>query len=191
MKKVDVWIFIALLVLIVIWVFYIPYTISPNVIKEFFNSYEKPHKFIVIDVFCLLCSVFCFVIFIGKQYLDSKWQQYRLYRICATLIANTSFLFACFLGFGLSIAFYCRYYWAINCADNPEHSTCSHFPVEIDIAYLLLTLPILCMLVLILTFAFYNKILSRSNCLWLSWLPFVILISILLNFRSNGVGCYD
>lgn len=187
----DIFVFIALLGLVVVWVFHIPYTISPNVIKVFFDSYEKPYKFILLDVYCLLYSVAYFMVFLGKRYLDSKWQLYRLYRICATLIVNGVFIFAWGVVFGLSIAFHCRYYWAIDCAHDPEEPTCSNFPIEIDIAYLLQCVPMLFMLVLILYFAFYNKILSRSNCLWLSWLLFFMLISIMVCFGSNGVGCYD
>ncbi|KPH51561.1 hypothetical protein HPU229336_00155 [Helicobacter pullorum] len=187
----DTFVFITLLGLVVIWVFHIPYTISPNVIKAFFSSYEKPHKFILIDMFCLLCSMACFMMLLCKRYLDSKWQPYRWYRICATLIANGAFIFAWCVVFSLSIAFHCRYYWAINCKDNAESDLCSNFPIEIDIAYLLQCVPMLFMLVLILYFASYNKILSCSNCLWLSWLLFIMLISIMVCFGGNGVGCYD
>lgn len=187
----DSFVFTTLSALMIIWAFHFPYTISPDIVKSFFDSYEKPHTFAIIDLFCLLFVYACFMIFVGKRFLDSKWQQYKIYRICAIFLANATFIFACGVVFALSIAFHCRYYWAIDCADDPEDSTCSNFPIEIDIAYLFQCIPMLFMLVLMIYFAFYNKILSRSNLLWLCLLPFFILISIMICFGGNGVGCYD
>ena len=141
MKKVDLWIFIAFVMCLAIWFVHIPFLLSPNALHKVgeFHHLSQAHTFLKGSKIFVIYAL-CLMILVGKRYLDSKWQPYRLYRICATLIVNGAFLFVWFNGFILSMGFHCRYYWALDCAHDPEHPTCSNFPLEIDIAYLLVCL---------------------------------------------------
>lgn len=183
----DTLILTAWLVLMAVWAFHIPYALSDEVMNTFY-PHKKPYP--IINVFILLCMVACLLLFMVKRFVDSK-SSHKVYRICAALLANVAFIFSWLAGFVSSIDFHCQYYWAADCRGIPDVSPCSSFPLDIDIAYLLQCLPLLCMLLLLLYFAFTHKLLSRQNCLYLSVLPFFTLISILLCFRGNGVGCHD
>lgn len=185
MKKANIWVFIVFFICLAIWFIHIPFLLSPNVLHKIEESshLNKAYTFLQSSKI-LVIYVLCLMIFLGKRYLDSKWQQYRLYRICATLIANAVFIFVWLFSFFASMLFHCDYFWAFHCLE-----VACEFPIEIGIAYLFFALPLLCMLTLILIFAFYNKILSRTNCLWLTWLLFFMLISIMIYFFNDGINC--
>ena len=185
MKKVDLWIFITFVLCLGIWFVHIPFLLSPNVLHKVGESHHlsQAHTFLKGSQIFVIYAL-CLMILVGKRYLDSKWQPYRLYRICATFLANVAFILVWLFSFGLSMIFHCDYFWAFHCLE-----VACEFPKEIGIAYLFFALPLLCVLTLILAFASYNKILSRTNCLWLSWLLFFMLVSIVIYFFNDGINC--
>lgn len=185
MKKANIWILIVFVGSLAVWFIHIPFLLSPNVLRKVGESshLNQAHTFLRSGKI-LVIYVLCLILFVGKQYLDSKWQSYRLYRICAAFIVNTAFIFVWLFSFFSSMFFHCDYFWAFHCLE-----VACEFPIEIGIAYLFFALSLLCMLILILIFAFYNKILSRSNCLWLSWLLFFMLIFIIIYFFDDGINC--
>lgn len=186
MKKANTWIFIVFIGFLAVWFIHISFLLSPNVLHQIAGKYsylKKINTFLQRGII-LVIFVLCLVLFVGKRLLDSKWQQYKIYRICATFIVNAVFIFVWLFSLFSNMFFHCDYFWAFHCLEVP-----CEFPIEIGIGYLFFALPLLCMLILILIFAFYNKILSRNNCLWLSWLVFFMFTFIIIYFFNDGINC--
>lgn len=132
MKKANIWILIAFIVFLAIWFIHIPFLLSPNVLHKVGESshLSKAYTFLRSGKI-LVIYVLCLMLFASKQYLDLKWQPYRLYRICATLIVNTAFIFVWLFSFFSSMFFHCDYFWAFHCLE-----VACEFPIEIGISYL-------------------------------------------------------
>lgn len=186
MKKVDIWIFIAFFMFLAIWFIHIPFLISPNVLKVIGKTQSQEAHYLMQRGKLICIFVFCLIVFMGKKYLDSKFQTYRLYRICATFIANIAFMFVWVISFALGPELLCRYWW-----NSCGMEVVCNFPIELYIGYLLYALPMFFMLCLILYYAFHYKILSKINCIGLTVLLAINLIRILIHFISDGFSCYD
>ncbi|MCL9821897.1 hypothetical protein NCR96_09135 [Helicobacter sp. 14348-15] len=183
----------SFIISIVVWVLHIPFITTPYVMDSFLAHSNYKHPYVIVEINTAFFAAFLvlLLVFLSKAYLDSKYRQYIIYRIIATILANIAFFYAWLIAFVTNIIFYCDYYQSIDCADDPENSLCQNFPIEIDIGYLLYALPMLFMLSLALYNAFRNKVLTKINCIILMIYLIVNLVTILLHFRSNGVGCYD